>query len=79
MTQYSLGKGLKKFKEKAAEVVMDKFTQLHKKETFEPVSYEDMSEEERDEALEALMFLKKKGVEESKGKLAQMEGSKEKD
>eukprot|EP00957_Ditylum_brightwellii_P127507 9723822-Ditylum_brightwellii.AAC.1 len=60
MTQYSLGKGLKKFKEKAAEAVVDEFTQLHKKETFEPVNYEDMAEEERDEALEALMFLKEK-------------------
>eukprot|EP00957_Ditylum_brightwellii_P016883 1273410-Ditylum_brightwellii.AAC.1 len=60
MTQYSLGKELKKFKEKAAEAVVDKITQLHEKETFEPVNYEDISEEERDEALEALMFLKEK-------------------
>eukprot|EP00957_Ditylum_brightwellii_P172567 13137444-Ditylum_brightwellii.AAC.1 len=79
MTQCSLGKGLKKFKEKAAEAVVEKCAQLHKKETFEPVKYEDIPEEDKDEALEALMLPKEKGMEESKDALVQMEGNKGRD
>eukprot|EP00957_Ditylum_brightwellii_P110880 8457099-Ditylum_brightwellii.AAC.1 len=60
MTQYSLKAGLRKFKEKGEAAVMDEFKQIHDRDTFEPLNMEDLTEEQKRNALESLMFLKEK-------------------
>ena len=60
MTQYGVKAGLKKFKEKGEEAVVKEFTQLHMRDTFEPRHAKDLTEEEKEQALRSLMFLKEK-------------------
>jgi hypothetical protein len=59
MTQYSLNRGLRKFREKGEKAVEKELGQLHTKETFSPVQVGDLSPIKKG-ALESLMFLKEK-------------------
>jgi hypothetical protein len=60
MTQYSLNKGLRKFREKGEKTVEKELGQLHMKETFSPVQVKDLSPVQKKGALESLVFLKEK-------------------
>jgi hypothetical protein len=60
MTQYSLKKGLKKFKEVGEEAVSKELLQLHMRDTFKPQDAEVLSTNQKKGALESLMFLKEK-------------------
>jgi hypothetical protein len=60
MTQYSLKKGLKKFKEVGEEAVSKELLQLHMRDTFKPQDAEERSTNQKKGALESLMFLKEK-------------------
>jgi hypothetical protein len=68
MTQYSLKRGLKKFKVKAEEAVSKELMQLHMKETFEPQDVKTLTGDQKKSALESLMFLKEKRDGTIKGK-----------
>jgi hypothetical protein len=60
MTQYSLNRGLRKFKVKGEQAVEKELEQLHLKETFAPVEVKDLTPTQKKAALESLMFLKEK-------------------
>jgi hypothetical protein len=60
MTQYSLKKGLKKFKEVGKEAVSKELLQLHMRDKFKPQDAEELSTNQKKGALESLMFLKEK-------------------
>jgi hypothetical protein len=60
MTQYSLKRGLKKFKVKAEEAVSKELMQLHMKDTFEPQDVKTLTGDQKKSALESLLFLKDK-------------------
>jgi hypothetical protein len=60
MTQYSLKKGLKKFKEVGEEAVPKELLQLHMRDTFKPQNAKELSTDQKKGALESLMFLKEK-------------------
>jgi hypothetical protein len=60
MTQYSLKKGLKKIQNLGEAAVSKELKQLHMRETFAPQHISDLTEEEKQESLESLMFLKEK-------------------
>jgi hypothetical protein len=60
MTQYSLKRGLQKFKEKGKEAVSKELEQLHLKQTFAPQDAKDLTVGQKKSALESLMFLKEK-------------------
>jgi hypothetical protein len=60
MTQYSLKKGLKKFKEIGEEAVSKELLQLHMRDTFKPQNAEELSTNQKKGVLESLMFLKEK-------------------
>eukprot|EP00957_Ditylum_brightwellii_P006759 512930-Ditylum_brightwellii.AAC.1 len=68
MTQYSLKAGLQKFKERGETAVMDEFKQIHDRDTFEPLNMGDLTEEQKRNALESLMFLKEKRCGRIKGR-----------
>jgi hypothetical protein len=57
MTQYSLKKGLKNFKEVGEEAVFKELLQLHMRDTFKPQNAEELSTDQNKGALESLMFL----------------------
>ena len=60
MTQYLLTKVLKKFK-KVGEAEFEKYlNQLHMKSNFDPMDVANMSEKQKEDALESLMLLKEK-------------------
>jgi hypothetical protein len=60
MTQYSLKRGLNKFKVKAKEAVSKELMQLQKKDTFEPQDVKTLTGDQKKSAIESLMFLKEK-------------------
>jgi hypothetical protein len=60
MTQYSLKKGLKKFQKVGEAAVSKEFKHLHMRETFKPQHSNDLSDSQKQKALESLMFLKDK-------------------
>lgn len=68
LTQYSMNKGIKKFGEKGIAAVSSELKQLHDREVIEPVLIEDLTEVEKQEALEYLMFLKEKANGDVKGR-----------
>ncbi len=57
MTHYPLRWGLKKFESQGEEAVMKEFLQLHNKETFPA---ERLTEEQKKDVLDSLVFLKEK-------------------
>jgi hypothetical protein len=60
MTQYSLKRGLNKFKVKAEETVSKELIQLHMKDNFEPQDVKTLTGDQKKSALEYLMFLKER-------------------
>jgi hypothetical protein len=60
MTQYSLKKGLRKFQKVGEEAVSKELKQLHTRERFTPQHSNDLSDSQKQKALESLMFLKEK-------------------
>jgi hypothetical protein len=60
MTQYSLKKGLRKFQKVGEEAVSKELNQLHMRETLTPQHSNDLSDSQKQKALESLMFLKEK-------------------
>jgi hypothetical protein len=68
MTQYSLKKGLKKFKEVGEEAVSKELLQLHTTDTFKRQNAEELSTNQKKGALESLMFLKEKRDGTAKGR-----------
>ena len=59
-TNYSLKSGEKKFGDKAKEGAMKEMEQLHYRNTFVPVEANGLTRQERNNALESLIFLKEK-------------------
>jgi hypothetical protein len=60
MTQYSLNRGLRKFRGKGEKAVEKELGQLHMKGTLSHVQVKDLSPVQKKGALESLMFLKEK-------------------
>jgi Reverse transcriptase (RNA-dependent DNA polymerase) len=60
MTQHSVRKGLRIFGEAGVDAVLKELKQLYDREVVRPVGREDMTDEERDAALQYLMYLKQK-------------------
>jgi hypothetical protein len=61
--------GLKRFKERGEEVVTKELSQLHFRDTFEPINPNDLNEEERLQVLESRLFLKEKRDTTVKGQM----------
>ncbi len=57
---YSMGAGIKKFKERGEAGVTKELTQMHDMDVFRPVARKLLTKEERTKALSSLMFLKEK-------------------
>ncbi len=60
LVHYSMGAGIKKFKERGEAGVTKELTQMHDMDVFCPVVRELLTKEERTKALSSLMFLKEK-------------------
>ena len=60
MTQHSVRKGLRIFGEAGVDAVLKELTQLYDREVIRPRSKDEMTDEEREAALQYLMFLKQK-------------------
>jgi hypothetical protein len=57
---YSLKKGLKTFGERGADAATGKMKQLHDRAVFHPIHVNDLTDEEKDRAMESLIFLVQK-------------------
>jgi hypothetical protein len=68
MTQYSLKKGLKKFKKVGEKAVSKELLQLHMRDTFIPQDVSKLSPDQKGGALESLVCLKEKRDETIKGR-----------
>ena len=68
MTQLSLKAGLKEWGGRAREAVHSEMKQLHMRDTFEPVHWSELGEEEKKTVLESHMFLKLKRDGKIKGR-----------
>ena len=68
MTQVSFKLGLKHFKEKGRKYVSKELLQLHLNNIFRPLTPGDLSDKNKDAALEFLMFLKEKRNKSLKGR-----------
>jgi hypothetical protein len=60
MTQYSLKKGLRKFKKVGEAAVSKELSQLHMRDTLAPQDNKNLTAKQKREALESMMFLKEK-------------------
>jgi hypothetical protein len=60
LVHYSMGAGMKIFKERGEAGVTKELTQMHDMDAFRPVARDLLTKEERTKALSSLMFLKKK-------------------
>jgi hypothetical protein len=60
MTQLSMKAGMKRWGKEARDAVHSEMKQLHFRDTFQPVHYRDLDEQERKMLLESHMFLKQK-------------------
>ncbi len=60
LMHYSMGDGIKKFKERGEAGVTKELTQMHDMNVLRPVARELLTKEERTKALSSLMFLKEK-------------------
>jgi len=76
MTTLSVKAGMKKWGDKAEHAVSKEFSQLHYKDTFEPVKGSSLTPEEKKKALESLTFLKEKRSGDIKGRTC-VNGSKQ--
>ncbi len=68
LTQYSIKKGLRVFGEAGAEAVVKEMEQLDKRKVIEPKRANMLTRQEKKDALEHLMFLKKKRCGKIKGR-----------
>jgi hypothetical protein len=69
MVQYSMKTGMKHFKERSEEAVSKELSQLHFRDTFEPINPKELNDQERKEVLESHLFLKEKRDETIKGRM----------
>jgi hypothetical protein len=69
MAQFSMKAGLKRFKERGEEAITKELSQLHFRDTFEPIKPKDLNEEERLQVLESHLFLKEKRDTTVKGQM----------
>ena len=69
MTQLSMKAGLKRWKEKGESSVSDELSQLHLRDTFEPLNPKGLTKEEFKKVLESHLFLKQKRDDSIKGRL----------
>jgi hypothetical protein len=69
MVQYSMKAGMKEFKERGEDAVSKELSQLHFRDTFEPINPKDLTDEERQEVLESHLFLKEKRDATVKGRM----------
>ncbi len=60
LVHYSMGAGIKMFKERGEAGVTKELTQMHDMDVFRPVTRDSLTKEERTKALSLLMFLKEK-------------------
>jgi hypothetical protein len=60
MVQYSMMAGMKQFKQHGEDTVSKELSQLHFRDTFEPINPRDLTNEECKEVLESHLFLKEK-------------------
>ena len=60
LTQLSMKRGLKKFKQKGKTLVTAELEQLHRRDAFRPVITENLAEKHKHESLALIMFLKEK-------------------
>jgi len=58
--QYILKKGLEKFKEQGQQACSEELNQLHRRNCFTAVQIAELTQQEREKAMEALMFLMEK-------------------
>ena len=58
LTQLSMKRGINKFKQKGKNVVTVELEQLHRRDAFQLVRTENLSEKHKHESLALLMFLK---------------------
>ena len=69
MTQLSLKAGLNRWKQPAEDAVSLELSQLHFRDSFEPIDYKDLSKDDLDKALESHLFLKQKQDDSIKGRM----------
>jgi hypothetical protein len=69
MVQYSMKAGMKQFKQRGEDAVSKELSQLHFRDTFEPINLKDLTNEERKEVLESHLFLKEKRDATVKGRM----------
>ena len=60
MTQLSLKAGLKEWKGKAHDAAYAEMKQLHMRDTFKPMRWKELTEDQRKSVLESHLFLKQK-------------------
>ena len=68
LTQYHVSKGLKIFGEKGVDAVLKELRQLHYRMVIEPKFADSMTEKQKDDTLQYLMFLKEKRAGVIKGR-----------
>ena len=68
LTQLTLKQGLKKFGKEGEKAVVKEINQLHDREMFYPVHADTLSDEQKQESLKLLMFLKEKNDKTIKGR-----------
>jgi hypothetical protein len=61
--------GMKQFKQRGEDAVSKELSQLHFRDTFEPINPKDLTNEERKEVLESHLFLKEKRDATVKGRM----------
>ena len=59
-TTYSLKKGISKYGNKCRQAINKELSQLHNREFFKPVMLSDLIREEKDKAMNSLIFLTEK-------------------
>jgi curli biogenesis system outer membrane secretion channel CsgG len=57
-TQYPLRQGLRKFPKEAKEAIMTEMQQLHDMSIFKPINKENLTEQERQQVLNSIIFIK---------------------
>jgi hypothetical protein len=67
LQQYSIGAGLKKFRERGEKGVTKELSQMHNMSVFAPIMKSDLTHEEKKKAISSLMFLKEKRDKSIKG------------
>ena len=60
LLQYIFGKGLKKFGEKGANAVYEEFKKMHKRGTFQPRNYSELTKEEKKKILDTIVLIEEK-------------------